>query len=167
MSLVLGPGETAIREEEGVVYHTGHSRYGSPMWGKLILTNKRFMFVQQRTVETGRIRKQQHLETVGIRMNLPNDKVLGANQDSRERKTGTFSKERYGVLIVSLDTDRGVENPLFEVRDPQGWSGAIQKAMGGEAMPASAGSGARFCKYCGKPLGTGSLFCPQCGKSQT
>jgi rRNA maturation endonuclease Nob1 len=134
------------------------------MWGKLVLTSKRFAFVEQRVVEMGRIRKSRQLETVGIRISMPNEKVLGAHSEVRVRKTGTFSKENYGVLIVSLDTDRGVENPVFEVTDTQGWATAIQRAMGGEVV--STGSGVRTCKYCNAAIGASAAFCPQCGKSQ-
>ena len=163
VSFVLGPGESVIREDQSVTYLGGHSRYGNPMWGKLVLSNKRFLFIRQRVVETGRIMKSSHVETIGVGINLPIEKVIGAHSDVRERKTGTFSKERYGVLIVSLDTDTGVENPVFEVTDTQGWTTAIQKGQGGEVV---VGSGARFCKYCGAPLGTGAAFCSKCGKSQ-
>ena len=88
-------------------YTGGYSRYGNAMWRKLMLTNKRFAFIEQRTVEERRIRKTQRIETVGIKINLPNDKVLDAQSEARVRKTGTFSKEHYSVLIVPLDTDRG------------------------------------------------------------
>jgi len=164
MSLVLGPGETVLREEQSIWYTGGHSRYGNPMWGRLILTSKRFAFVQQRTVEEGRIRKTQRIETIGIKINLPREKVLGAQSEARVRKTGTFSKENYSVLIVSLDTDQGVENPVFQVTDPKGWETAIQRAMGGEVV--STGTGVRACKYCGKGIGDKDTFCPNCGKAQ-
>jgi hypothetical protein len=164
MSLVLGPGETVVREEQSIWYTGGHSRYGNAMWGKLILTTKRFAFVQQRTIEEGRIRKTQRIETVGIKMNLPGEKVLGAQSEARVRKTGTFSKENYSVLIVSLDTEQGMENPVFQVADPKGWETAIQRAMGGEVI--STGTGVRTCKYCGQGMGSNARFCPSCGKSQ-
>jgi hypothetical protein len=164
MSLVMGPAETVLREEQSIWYTGGHSRYGNPMWGKLMLTSKRFAFIQQRVVEEGRIRKTQRLETIGIKINLPNDKVLGAQSEARVRKTGTFSKENYSVLIVSLDTDKGVENPVFEVADPKGWETAMQRAMGGEVI--STGSGTRTCRYCGKGIGANDAFCSSCGKSQ-
>lgn len=164
MSFVLGPGESVLREEQSVWYQGGHSRYGNPMWGKLLLTNKRFQFVEQRVVEIGRIRKSTQLETVGIRINLPNDKVLGAHAEIRVRKTGRFSKENWGALIVSLDADRGVENPVFQVSDTQGWAIAIQRATGGEVV--STGSGVRTCKFCNAAIGPTAAFCPQCGKSQ-
>jgi hypothetical protein len=61
--------------------------------------------------------------------------------ETRIRKKGTideppslFSKEEYNVLIVSLDTPEGQENPSFEVKDPEGWVTAIQKAIGGEIV---------------------------------
>jgi len=164
MSLVLGPGETALREEQSVWYMGGYSRYGNEMWGKLILTSKRFAFVQQHVVEEGRIRKTQRIETVGIKINLPREKVLGAQSEARVRKTGTFSKENYSVLIVSLDIDQGMENPVFQVADPKGWETAIQRAMGGEVL--TTGTGARTCKYCGKGIGDRDTFCPNCGKCQ-
>jgi len=164
MSLVLGPGETVLREEQSVWYIGGHSRYGNAMWGKLMLTSKRFAFIEQRTVEEGRIRKTQRIETVGVKINLPSEKVLQAQPEARVRKTGTFSKEHYTVLIVSLDTDKGVENPVFQVSDPKGWETAMQRGMGGEVVATSTGT--RTCKYCGKGIGTNDTFCPNCGKSQ-
>jgi len=164
MSLVLGPGETVLREEQSVWYTGGYSRYGDPMWGKLLLSNKRFAFVQQRTVEEGRIKKTQRIETIGIKINLPREKVLGAQSEARSRKTGTFSKENFSVLIVSLDTDNGMENPVFRVTDPKGWETAIQRAMGSEVI--STGTGVRTCNHCGKGIGDRDAFCPSCGKSQ-
>jgi len=139
--LMLGRGERVVREEPAW-YHGGYSRYGYPMFGKLILTNKRFIFVQQRVVEKGWfLAKKRELQTVGIKINLPIENVLGAITESRERKKGTlneppslFSKEQYHVLIVSLDTPDGMENPSFEVADPQGWVKAIQRAVGGEIV---------------------------------
>jgi hypothetical protein len=97
-------------------------------------------------------------------MNLPREKVLGAQSEARVRKTGTFSKENYGVLIVSLDTDQGVEKSVFQVTHPKGWETAIQRAMGGEVV--STGTGVRVCKYCSKGIGDRDVFCPNCGKSQ-
>jgi hypothetical protein len=129
-----------------------------------MLTSKRFAFIEQEIVEEGRIRRTQRIQTLGIKINLPNDKVLGAQTEARVRKTGTFSKERYSVLIVSLDTDRGVENPVFRVSDPKGWETAMQRAMGGEVIATSTGT--RTCKYCGKGIGTNDQFCANCGKSQ-
>jgi hypothetical protein len=161
----MGPGESVLREEQSVWYTGGYSRYGNPIWGKLILTSKRFAFVQQHTVEEGRIRKTQRIETVGIKINLPREKVLGAQSEARVRKTGRFSKENYSVLIVSLDTDHGMENPVFEVADPKGWENAVQRAMGGEVIITP--TGIRTCKYCGQGISANDKFCSSCGKSQT
>jgi len=141
-TVMLGRGERVVREETNVYYHSGYSRYGYPMFGKLILTNKRFIFIQQRVVERGwLLSKRQELETVGIKINLPIESVLGAITETRERKKGTlnkppslFSKERYNVLVLSLDTPEGMENPSFEVADPEGWIRAIQRAVGGEMV---------------------------------
>ncbi|MBS7614949.1 hypothetical protein KEJ18_04380 [Candidatus Bathyarchaeota archaeon] len=139
---MLGRDEHAIRDEPNAYYHRGHSRYGYPMWGRLILTNKRFIFIQQEVVERGGIlSKKKEVRNVGIKINLPVTSVLGAMTETRERKKGTidappslFSKEQYNVLIVSLDTPEGQENPSFEVRDLDGWTAAIQKAVGGETV---------------------------------
>lgn len=138
----MGPGEKAIREEEGVWYHGGYTRYGSPIWGKLVLTNKRFTFLEQKVVKTGLLKKTKHLETVGVRINIPISKLIGAITESRVRKKGTlnappslFSKESYTVLIVSLESEEGVvENPIFEVKNPSEWATAIQRASGGEKL---------------------------------
>jgi rRNA maturation endonuclease Nob1 len=135
------------------------------MWGRLILSNKRFAFVEQRAVEEGRIRKTQRIETVGYRINIPREKVLGSQSEGRTRKTGTFSKENYNVLIVAMETEQGIENPVFQVSDPSGWVTAIQRIMGGEVI--STGTGARTCKYCGKSISDRDKFCSSCGKSQS
>jgi hypothetical protein len=139
---MLGRDEKAIRDEQGTLYHRGYSRYGSPMSGRLILTNKRFIFIQQEMVERGGfISKKKELRNVGIKINLPIEKVLGAMTETRERKKNTiddppslFSKEQYRVLIVSMDTPEGQENPSFEVGDIEGWTSAIQRAVGGEIV---------------------------------
>ena len=141
-AFMLGRDEKAVRDEAKVVYHRGHSRYGSPMFGRLILTNKRFIFIQQEEVERGGFfSKKKELRNVGIRMNLPVEKVLGVMTETRERKKNTideqpslFSKENYRVMMVSLDTSEGMENPSFEVRDVEGWAAAIQRAVGGEIV---------------------------------
>jgi hypothetical protein len=139
---MLGRDEHALRDEPNVRYHRGHSRYGYPMYGRLILTNKRFIFIQQEVVERGGfLAKKKELRNIGVKMNLPITGVLGAITETRERKKNTlddppsiFSKEQYNVMIVSLDTPEGQENPAFEVSDPQGWTSAIQKAVGGELV---------------------------------
>lgn len=141
-TFLLGRDEHAIRDEPTVWYHRGHSRYGYPMLGRLIMTNKRFIFIQQEVVERGGfLSKTKELRTVGVKINLPISSVLGAMIETRIRKKGTldeppslFSKEQYNVLIVSLDTPDGQENPSFEVKDPEGWVSAIQKAIGGEVV---------------------------------
>jgi len=144
MSFFLGRGEKVAREQPNVVYHSGYSRIGSVMWGKLILTNKRFLFLQQRNVKFGGFLgfgKKTEIQTVGVKINLPIDNVVGAIVETRTRKKGTlnqppslFSKEQYQVLVVSLDTEHGMENPAFEVFNAQDWVTAVQRAVGGEAV---------------------------------
>jgi len=141
-TFMLGRDEHALRDEPNAIYHRGHSRYGYTMLGRLILTNKRFIFIHQEVVERGGfLAKKKELRTVGVKINLPVTGVLGAMTESRERKKNTidapptlFSREQYNVLIVSLDTSEGQENPSFEVRDAEGWTSAIQKAVGGEVV---------------------------------
>ncbi|MDG6914257.1 MAG: hypothetical protein JRN34_00885 [Nitrososphaerota archaeon] len=106
------------------------------------MTNKRFAFVEQANIQSGPFfAKKVELQTKGIKINLPIEKVVGSAMENRTRKKGTlnqpagmFGKETYNVLIVSLDTENGVDNPVFEVRDPAGWSAAIQQATGGQAV---------------------------------
>ena len=115
---------------------------GYTMGGKLIATNKRFAFLEQRLVESGPFfSKKRELQTVGIKINLPIDRVIGANVEARTRKKGTlneppsmFSKEQYNVLIVSLDTPDGMENPAFEVSELSMWVTVLQRAIGGETL---------------------------------
>lgn len=141
-AFMLGRDEHAIRDEPNALYHRGHSRYGTPMFGRLILTDKRLIFIHQEVVERGGfLSKKKELRNVGVKINLPITNVLGAITETRERKKNTiddppslFSKEQYNVLIVSLDTSEGQENPSFEVRDPEGWVSALQKAIGGEIV---------------------------------
>ncbi len=144
MSFFLGRGEKVVREQQNVVYHNGYSRIGSLMWGKLILTNKRFLFLEQRVVKSGGFLgfgKKNEVQTAGVKINLPIDGVVGATVETRTRKKGTlneppsfFSKEPYEVLIVSLDTPEGMENPAFEVYNARDWISAIQRGIGGEAL---------------------------------
>lgn len=141
-TVMLGRDEHAIRDEPNALYHRGHSRYGYAMRGRLILTNKRFIFIQQEVVERGGfLSKKKEVRNVGIKINIPVANVLGAMTEARERKKNTideppslFSKEQYNVLIVSLDTPEGQENPSFEVRDIEGWTSALQKTIGGEIV---------------------------------
>ena len=141
-AFMLGRDEKAIRDETNAVYHRGYSRYGYAMFGRMILTNKRFIFIQQELVKRGGfLRKKKELRNIGIKINLPVDKVLGITTETRERKKNTiddppslFSKEQYRVMIVSLDTPEGMENPAFEVADAEGWTVAIQRIVGGELV---------------------------------
>jgi len=144
LSFFLGRGENVIREQRDVIYHSGYSRIGSVMGGKLILTNKRFLFLEQHAVKSGGFLgfgKKTEIQTAGVRVNLPIDNVVGALVETRTRKKGTlntppslFSKEQYQVLVISLDTERGMENPAFEVYNAQDWVNAIQRTVGGEAV---------------------------------
>ncbi len=144
MSFFLGRGESVIREQSNVRYHGGFSRVGSYIWGKLILTNRRFIFLHQKTVESGGLfgfGKKSEVQTVGVKINLPVESVLGATVETRTRKKNTwsdppsiFSKEQYQVLLVSLDTPTGMENPAFEIYNGQDWVTAIQRSVGGEAV---------------------------------
>jgi len=139
----LGRGEKLLRQET-VHYHSGYSKYGYYMFGKLILTNKRFIFQRQKTVEHGGILgfgKKRELQTIGIPINIPIDNVVGCQIEKRTRKkdtlhetAGLFNKEEYRVLIVGLETPEGMESPVFEVDNPQDWTRAINRAVGGEAI---------------------------------
>jgi hypothetical protein len=140
----LGRDEKVVREQPDVHYHGGYSRIGSYMYGKLILTNKRFVFAKQQTVEHGGFLgfgKQKELQTTGMPINITLDKVVGCQIETRTRKKGTlnepaslFSKEQYQVLIVGMETLEGMESPIFEVSNPQDWSTAITRAIGGETV---------------------------------
>jgi len=144
MSFFLGNGENLVREQKDVIYHHGYSRIGSIMQGKLILTNKRFLFIEQKEVLSGGFMGfggHYETQTVGVRINLPIENVVGAIVENRTRKKGTldspaslFSKEMYQVLVVSLDTEYGMENPAFEVYNAQDWVIGIQRAVGVEAV---------------------------------
>jgi len=141
-AFMLGRDEKAIRDEPNVWYHRGYSRYGYPMQGRLILTNKRFIFIHQELVERGGfLSKKMELRNVGVKINLPVESILGTLTETRERKKNTidappslFSKEQYRVLIVNLDTPEGPENPCFEVSDIEGWTAVIQRITGGELV---------------------------------
>ena len=144
MNFFLGRGETVVREQKDVIYHCGYSRIGSIMRGKLILTNKRFIFIEEREVKSGGFMGfggNYETQTVGVKINLPIDNVVGATVESRTRKKGTlnepsslFSKESYDVVVISLDTEEGMENPAFEVYNGQGWVIGIQRAVSVEAV---------------------------------
>lgn len=89
MSFFLGRGEKVVREQPNVIYRSGYSRIGSAMWGKVILTNKRFLFLEQRKVKSGGFLgfgKKTEIQTTGVRINLPIDNVVGALVDTRTRK---------------------------------------------------------------------------------
>jgi len=140
----LGRDERVVREQPGVRYHSGYSKVGSFMAGKLILTSKRFVFARQQAVQHGGLfgfGKQTEVQTVGMPINIPLEKVVGCQIESRTRKKNTwnepatlFSKEQYQVLIVGLETPEGMESPTFEVDNPQDWATAITRAIGGETV---------------------------------
>jgi hypothetical protein len=140
----LGRDEKVVREQPNVIYHSGYSKIGSIMFGKLTLTNKRFVFAKQETVEHGGFLgfgKQKELQTTGIPINVPIDKVAACQIETRTRKKGTlnepaslFSKQQYQVLIIAVETPEGMENPTFEVSNPQDWATAITRAIGGETI---------------------------------
>jgi len=144
--IMLGKGEKVIRENDNVYYHGGSVRIGNPMWGKLVLTNKRFLFFQMKMERVGGIfgiGGKTEKRIVGARINIPIGNVVSAMVETRTRKKGTLneaptllSKEEYKVLMVSLENPvtGGVENPVFEVQDPDGWVMAIQQAIGGETL---------------------------------
>jgi hypothetical protein len=139
----LGRDEKLIREGYAH-YHNGYSKIGRYMFGKLILTNKRFMFQWQESVAHGGFLgfgKKQEMQTRGTPINIPIDKLTNAVTETRTRKKNTlnepatlFSKEQYQVLIVSMDTPDGSENPVFEVENVQDWQAAISRAVGGETV---------------------------------
>lgn len=138
---ILGRGENIVREEDNVHYHGGYSKIGRPMRGKLVVTNKRFAFVEQEVVESGFLKKKKEIRNVGIRINIPVENVIGANIETRERKKGTlnepptlFSKEKYNVLIVSIEMPEGIENPIFEVSEPDVWMKVLERLIGGETL---------------------------------
>jgi len=140
----LGRDEKVVREQPGVHYHGGYSKIGSRMDGRLILTNKRFVFLRQQTFPYGGFLgfgKKEELRTTGMPINILLDEVVGCQIETRTRKKGTlnepaslFSKEQYQVLIVGLETPEGMESPIFEVSNPQDWATAITRAMGGETV---------------------------------
>lgn len=139
----LGRGEKLMREEI-VHYHSGYSKYGYYMFGKLILTTKRFIFQRKTTVEHGGFLgfgKKKELQTTGMPINIPIENVVGCQIETRTRKKGTintpgtlFSKEQYRVLIVGLETPEGMESPVFEVENPEDWTRALNRAIGGEQI---------------------------------
>lgn len=140
----LGRGEKLMREETGVHYHGGYSKTGYYMFGKIVLTNKRFIFIKQKTVEHGGFLgfgKKKEMQTAGMPINLPVENVVGCQIETRTRKKGTlntpagmFGKEQYQVLIIGLETPDGMESPVFEVRNPQDWATALNRVIGGEMV---------------------------------
>jgi len=142
-TVFLGPNEKLIREGYAH-YHSGYSRVGHYMFGKLVLTNKRFMFQWQQPVAHGGFLgfgKKQEMQTKGTPINIPIDKITNVITETRTRKKNTlsepatlFSKEQFQIMIVSMDTPMGAENPTFEVENIQDWQAAIQRAVGGESV---------------------------------
>ncbi len=140
----LGRDEKVVREQSDVYYHCGMSRYGSPMYGKLILTNKRFVFAQQHKVQQGGFigfGKTAEIHTTAMPINIPLDKIIGCQIETRTRKKGTmsqpasaFSKEQYQIIIVGLETPEGMESPMFEVCSSQDWETALRRSIGGETL---------------------------------
>ncbi len=140
----LGRDEKVVREQSDVYYHCGMSRFGSPMYGKLILTNKRFVFAQQHKVQQGGFigfGKTAEIHTTAMPINIPLDKIIGCQIETRTRKKGTmsqpasvFSKEQYQIIIVGLETPEGMESPTFEVSNPQDWETALRRSIGGETL---------------------------------
>lgn len=140
----LGRDEKVVREQPGVHYHSGMSRFGYYMFGKLILTNKRFVFARQERVEYGGFMgfgKKAEFQTTGMPINIPLERVVGCQIEIRTRKKGTLntpasllSKEQYQVLIIGLETPEGMESPIFEVSNPEDWATALTRAIGGQTL---------------------------------
>jgi hypothetical protein len=130
--------ERVILEEDQVRYHSGLKSLEQSMLGKLMLSNKRLMFLQEEVVEEpGLFHRKRDLDVVGLKLDLPVDKIVSTSTDTRQRKRGTWdarptllSDETYKVLILSLQTENGIENPVFEVATPDSWVSAIQSVAG-------------------------------------
>ena len=114
------------------------------MFGKLILTNKRFVFAQQHKVQQGGFigfGSKAEVHTMAMPINIPLDRIIGCQIETRTRKKGTmsqpasvFSKEEYQIIIVGLETTEGMESPTFEVTNPQDWATALGRVIGGETL---------------------------------
>jgi hypothetical protein len=110
------------------------------MLGKLVLTNKRVLFFEQKTVKTGGFlgfNQKVETQTIGAKLNTPVDAIVGSFVETWTRKKGSvnaapsvFSRELFQVLVVSLETENSIENPSFEVNNPQDWVPAIQRVSG-------------------------------------
>lgn len=110
------------------------------MVGKLVLTNRRVLFFEQKTVKTGGFlgfNQKVETQTIGSKLNAPVDAIVGVFVETRTRKKGSvnaapsvFSRELFQVLVISLETENSIENPSFEVNDPQDWVPAIQQVSG-------------------------------------
>jgi hypothetical protein len=140
LSVFLGRREYVVREQANVVYHRGKNDFGATMLGKLVLTNKRVLFFEQKTVKTGGFlgfNQKVETQTIGAKLNAPVDAIVGGFVETRTRKKGSvnaapsvFSRELFQVLVVSLETENSIENPSFEVNNPQDWVPAIQRVSG-------------------------------------
>ena len=118
--------EKVTREERPVWYVGGYSLYPKPIWGRLLLTNRRLAFIQQRVLD----RETRKFEDVKVCVESSHDKLRDAKSEIRDSEIGLH---RFAVLAITLDTMTRVERPVFEVRDPEEWALVIEKAKAASA----------------------------------
>lgn len=140
-------GEKVVKEENVVWYFGGYSRAPNPILGKLIVTDSRLIFYEEKPKErAGLFSRNIQLAPVGVIMSIPIKALIGVSIDRRlrsksskpnwrrnyrnviknpsqiNRPPGFFdSKEDYSVLILSFDAGYFVENPEFEVPNVEEW----------------------------------------------
>jgi hypothetical protein len=121
LSMFMPLDETVTREERSVWYVGGYSLYPKPIWGRLLLTNRRLAFIQQRVLDT----ETRKFEDVKLCVESSHEKLQDAKWEIRESVIGV---RRFAVLVITLNTMGGVEHPAFQVRDPEEWALVIEKA---------------------------------------
>lgn len=154
-SLTVVPGEEILMQRERVWYYGGDPSFNKVALGHLIITDKKILFFEQKTVALSQLLSDVSTETLGLAFTVPLDMLKSAKIETRVRSRGSRPvwrdasvyrkivsgrrpvnkpagmldrKERYFVLIISVNRGKNmVDNLVFEVANPLDWIMVLKK----------------------------------------
>jgi len=119
--------------ESSVWYLKGHSRYPHPMWGRLMLTDKRLIFIHQEQKFHGYINIERELDDLEVCIDVPTTSIQGVHlidQETFYPRIGrvVLAEIRYKNLAITLASQfRTTEEPVFQVEAPERWQTLLAK----------------------------------------
>lgn len=145
-----------LEAREAFAYYEGMMT-GLPrlMAGKLMLTKKYLAFHQYEVEKAGLLEKPRLRQTTNI-VSIPLERVVAVTVEHGVRATKSrpnwknpddflhkangdrqfnvkpgflYPSERYAKLVVTVESDYGVEMACFEVEEPAKWAGMISAGM--------------------------------------